>query len=135
MFIQIDFASQTPIYEQVAQQIKFAIAAGSLPVNELIPSVRELSKRLALNPNTVARAYRSLQDEGVVYVRRGTGLAVAADSPEKCRNERKAWFELRFRKLYDEAVHSRLDEQELQEILNHLINHKHHEDCRGGREQ
>ena len=120
MFIQIDFASQTPIYEQVAQQIKFAIAAGSLPINELIPSVRELSKRLALNPNTVARAYRSLQDEGIVYVRRGTGLAVAADSPEKCRSERKAWFERRFRKLYDEAVHSRLDEQELQEILKRI---------------
>ena len=40
--------------------------------------------------------------------------------PEKCRVERKAWFEQRFRKLYDEAVRSRLDEQELQEILNHL---------------
>jgi len=120
MFIQIDFASQTPIYEQVAQQIKFVIAAGSLPVNELIPSVRELSKRLALNPNTVARAYRSLQDEGIVYVRRGTGLAVAEGAREKCRSERKAWFEQRFRKLYAEAVHSRLDEQELQEILTHL---------------
>ena len=120
MFIQIDFSAQTPIYEQVVQQVKFGIAAGSLPVDELIPSVRELSKQLALNPNTVARAYRSLQDEGVVYVRRGTGLAVAADAPEKCRAERKAWFEQRFRKLYDEAVHSRLDEQELREILNSL---------------
>jgi GntR family transcriptional regulator len=120
MFIQIDFAAQTPVYEQVALQIKFAVAAGSLPIDELIPSVRELSKQLALNPNTVARAYRSLQDEGVVYARRGTGLAVAADAPEKCRRERKTWFENRFRKLYDEAVRSRLNEKELQEIITHL---------------
>ncbi len=119
MFIQIDLAASTPIYEQVVQQIKFAIAAGSLPVNELIPSVRELSKDLALNPNTVARAYRTLQDEGVVYVRRGTGLAVAADAPEKCQAERKAWFESRFQKLYDEAVRSRLDEQEILEVFRH----------------
>ncbi len=120
MFIQIDLAASTPLYEQVVQQMKFAIAAGSLPVNELIPSVRELSKDLALNPNTVARAYRTLQDEGVVYVRRGTGLAVAADAPEKCRAERKTWFETRFQKLYDEAVRSKLAPTEITEILTHL---------------
>ncbi len=117
MFIQVDLSSSVAIYEQVVQQVKFAIAAGAILANELIPSVRELSKQLALNPNTVARAYRTLQDEGVVYARRGTGLAVAVDSPGRCQVERRNWFETQFRKLFAEATRSRLQKDEIREMV------------------
>lgn len=117
MLIQIDPGSPQPIYEQVTQQVKFAIAAEAILPNELIPSVRELAKELAINPNTISRSFRDLQDQGVVYFRRGTGLAVAEGAAEKCRVERLAIFEDRFRKLYAEAVNSRLEIPEINRII------------------
>ena len=77
MFIQIDFNDALPIYDQIVRQIKFAVAGDVLCEGELIPSVRELARELTINPNTVARAYRQLQDEGILGTVRGTGLAVA----------------------------------------------------------
>ncbi len=121
MFLQIDLAGSVAIYEQVVQQIKFAIASGTILANELIPSVRELSRQLAINPNTVARAYRTLQDEGIVYSRRGMGLAVADESQQRCKTERKSWFEEQFRKLFEDAVRSRLDWNEIREIVNQQL--------------
>ena len=123
MFIQVDLTSSVAIYEQVVQQIKFSIAAGSILANELIPSVRELSRQLALNPNTVARAYRMLQDDGTVYARRGTGLAVAADSPDRCKAERRNWFENQFRRLIAEARRCSLQQDEIREIIESAVSH------------
>ena len=54
----------------------------------MVPSVRELARELAINPNTIARAYRQLQDDGVLVSVRGTGLEVATGAGERCRNER-----------------------------------------------
>ena len=70
MFFEIAPACSQAIYEQAVQQVKFAIAAGGVQADEMIPSVRDLSKTLVINPNTVARDYRSLQDDGVVCSRR-----------------------------------------------------------------
>ena len=77
MFFTIDPSNGLAIYEQVVRQVVFAIAAGSLQAGDMVPSVRELARELAINPNTVARAYRQLQDDGVLQSVRGTGLAVA----------------------------------------------------------
>ena len=121
MFIEIDQTSSQAIYEQVVQQVKFAIAAGAAQADELIPSVRDLSRDLRINPNTVARAYRSLQDDGVVYSRRGTGLAVAPDARERCTTERKSIFENRIGKLFDEAIRSRLEPTEIREMVEHQL--------------
>jgi len=122
MFIEIDPACSQAIYEQVVQQVKFAIAAGAVQADEMIPSVRELSRELTINPNTVVRAYRNLQDEGIVYSRRGQGLAVAPDAHERCKIERKSFFENRFRRLFDEAVRSRLQPPEIREMVEQQLN-------------
>jgi GntR family transcriptional regulator len=121
MFIVIDPACSQAIYEQVVQQVKFAIAAGAVQTDELIPSVRELSRELTINPNTVVRAYRSLQDEGIVYSRRGMGLAVAPEAKRRCLTERKMIFETRFQQLFEDAVRSRLELLEIREIVEHLL--------------
>ena len=122
MFIEIDPACSQAIYEQVVQQVKFAIAAGAIQADEMIPSVRDLSRELTINPNTVSRAYRSLQDDGVVYSRRGQGLAVAPNAHERCKVERKSIFESRFQQLFDEAIRSRLEPPEIREMVEHILN-------------
>ena len=82
MFINIDPSSGLPIYLQIAQQIKTAVAMGRLHPEDPLPSVRQLAVDLAVNPNTVARAYRELEVFGVVTKRRATGTYVsAAGSP------------------------------------------------------
>ncbi|MGL4593322.1 MAG: GntR family transcriptional regulator [Thermoguttaceae bacterium] len=117
MFFHLDFTSPLPIYEQIVRGIKFAVAAGGIAPNELIPSVRDLARDLAINPNTVARAYRTLQDDAVVFAKRGTGLAVAPNAPQKCRIQRLEIFQTRFRQFLDDARRSGLSELEIDEIV------------------
>ena len=83
MFINIDPSDGIPIYEQIVRQIKFAAAGGVVRPGELIPSVREVASELAVNPNTVAKAYRQLQIEGVVESVRGEGAATLRREPRK----------------------------------------------------
>ena len=109
MFFQIDFANPLAIYDQVVRQIKFAVAGGVLKEGELVPSVRELARELTINPNTVARAYRQLQDDGVLTSVRGTGLAVAAGAAQRCREERVELIRVRLEQVFAEARQSRID--------------------------
>lgn len=117
MFIEIDVTSSQPIFEQVADQIRFAIAAGAVHSQEMVPSVRELSKELMINPNTVARAYRLLQDEGILILLRGRGLVVDMQSQEKCVSHRNRFFRDKFQSFLDEAKRSRLSDEEVIEII------------------
>ena len=117
MFFQIDVNAPTPIYEQIYRQAKFLIANGALAPDELIPSVREVARALAINPQTVVRAYRDLQNEGVVYQVRGRGLAVATDAKKRCRDDRLSFFESEFERLLDEAIQSRLTPEEIRKTV------------------
>lgn len=117
VFLEIDPSLSQPLFEQIALQIKFAIAAGTIRVNEMVPSVRELSRQLAINPNTVARAYRLLQDEEILIPRRGVGLIVAEHSQTACQQQRKDFFRQRFNAFLKEVDRSRLSAEELSEII------------------
>ncbi len=117
MFFSIDFANGLAIYEQVVRQIKFAVAGGVLKTGELVPSVRELARQLTINPNTVARAYRQLQDDGVLTPVRGTGLAVAEGAVQQCRSERVTMIRDRLQQVLIEAKQSRLDAQQLRNLV------------------
>jgi GntR family transcriptional regulator len=117
MFFQIDPHNGLAIYEQIVRQIKFAVAGGNLKTGELIPSVRELARELAINPNTIARAYRQLQDDGVVATVRGTGLEIATGAAERCRSERLKLIRNRLRQVLVEAKQSHLDASEIRELV------------------
>jgi len=117
MFFQIDFSNGLAIYEQVVRQVKFAVAGNVLRPGELVPSVRELARELAINPNTVAKAYRDLQNQGVLQSVRGTGLAVAEGAPQRCRQERIEMIRDRLRQVLVEARQSRLDPDELSRLV------------------
>lgn len=117
MFLSLDHQNGLAIYDQIVRQIKFAVACGALRKGELVPSVRELARELAINPNTVARAYRELQSEGVLTPVRGTGMEVAEGAERHCRNQRLELIRARFRQVLAEAIQSQLDAEELRSLV------------------
>jgi GntR family transcriptional regulator len=117
MFFQIDFGNRLAIYDQVVRQVKFAVAGQLLKEGELVPSVRELARELTINPNTVSRAYRQLQDDGVLTSVRGTGLAVATGAVRRCRDERVELIRTRLEQVFAEARQSRIDPQKLRALV------------------
>ncbi len=68
--------SSTPIYKQITDQVRMAVASGRLAVDDQLPSIRALAERLVVNPNTVARAYADLAREGLIESRTGRGVFV-----------------------------------------------------------
>src|SRR5438067_12695271 len=85
MHFHIDTASPLPIYQQLTQQVREAVARGELRPEERLPSVRQLSSELLVNPNTVARAYTELERDGILVTRPGLGVYVAQPRPELTR--------------------------------------------------
>lgn len=81
MWFYIDARSGLPIYRQIIEQVKRARAAGTIQPGDRLPSVRELSEKMLVNPNTVARAYRDLERDGVIETRRGVGTFVCEGNP------------------------------------------------------
>jgi len=117
MFFHIDPADGVPIFDQVVRQVKFAVARGAVKPGNLVPSVRELAKELAINPNTVARAYQQLQADGVLETVRGMGLEVAADALKGCKSERLRIVQSRFRQALVEAWRSGLQADEIRQVV------------------
>jgi GntR family transcriptional regulator len=76
MLIAVDANDPRPLYVQIVDEVRRALVLGRLAVDESLPSVRQLAADLRINPNTVSQAYRELEREGVVEVRRGQGTYV-----------------------------------------------------------
>lgn len=121
MFFRIQTNNGLAIYDQVVRQIKFAVANQTIDGGQRVPSVRELSKQLAINPNTVARAYRQLQDEGVLESVRGLGLQVTTTAAETCRRERLALIRERLADVLDEAHQSGLTVEQIQQLVRETL--------------
>ena len=117
MFLQIDAHNGLAVYDQIVRQVKFAVADGAVRAGELVPSVREVARELAINPNTVARAYRELQNDGVLEPVRGTGLAVTPAARRHCQAERAKLIRARLRAVLEEAVQSGLDPAEIEQLV------------------
>jgi GntR family transcriptional regulator len=117
MLVHVDVRNGLAVYDQIVRQLKFAVADGAMRAGEFVPSVRELARELAINPNTVARAYRQLQDDGVLESVRGTGLAVSSAANRHCRAERNRLIRSRVRLVLEEALHSGLETTEIESLL------------------
>ena len=74
--IELNYRDTRPIYEQIKDGIKQLIYSDTLGPDEKLPSVRELASKLAINPNTISRAYKELEQEGVLYTQSGIGTFI-----------------------------------------------------------
>jgi len=80
MYISLDTNSGTPLYLQLKEQVRLAIATATLRPGDQLPTVRDLASQLRINPNTVARVYRELCAEGLMSSRQGSGTFVADEA-------------------------------------------------------
>ena len=105
MEFSIDSSSRLPIWQQLCQQVREAIARGKLQPGDRLPSVRELSRTVVVNPNTIARVYTELEREGVLNTRPGLGAFVAEHVSEQSAKVRKERFQEALNHFLTEAVH------------------------------
>ena len=105
MEFRIDPTSRLPIYRQLGNQIREAVARGRLRPGEQLPSVRDLSRTLVVNPNTVARVYTELERDGVLHTRQGLGVFVAEPKAELTKRARKQRLEELLDRFLTEAVY------------------------------
>ncbi len=89
MRFRLDPTSRDPIYHQLVEQVERMVAGGVLAEGDKLPSVRELALELRINPNTVARAYGELEQEGLVVRQHGRGVFVAPRIPELSESRRQ----------------------------------------------
>ena len=100
--IHLDYRDVRPIYAQIISNIKEQITAGILHTGDRLPSVRELASELAINPNTIQRAYRSLEAEGWIVTVPGKGCFVSANA--SCQEQERS----RLLAAFDEACNALL---------------------------
>lgn len=122
MKFNIDVDNGVPIFEQLIRQIKFAVAEGVLVPGEMIPSTRELAKQLAINPNTVQRAFTELQGEQVLEVLRGRGLAVTAGAKKRCVSARQQLIVEQLERVIAEGLRSGLEPDNLRNLFERQLN-------------
>lgn len=102
--IVIQTGSSIPIYRQIVEHVRMAVAAGVLHIDDPLPSVRALAEQLVVNPNTVARAYTELAREGVVDSRAGRGVFIARKRKVFTRAEGRRRLEPLLSSLIGEAM-------------------------------
>lgn len=117
MEIRISPQDGVPIYLQIVNQVKYLVASGRLDPGEELPAIRVLAERLAVNPNTVARAYRELEVAGVVEKRRTSGTYVSDAGSPLARRERLKIVGERVDALLAEARQLGVEFEELTELI------------------
>lgn len=91
MLFRANASLGAPIYHQLMEQVRHAVETGALQPGEQLPGIRPLAEKLVINPNTVARAYRELEREGVIELRHGSGAFVARSAGlSRTRNRLRA---------------------------------------------
>jgi GntR family transcriptional regulator len=118
MLFLIQRDGPVPIYDQIVAQVTYGVAAGTLEVGTFIPSVRDLAEQLLVHPNTVARAFRELERDGVVTARHGRGMEVTEQAPAICKAKRQDLVRTRIRQALREAVSSVLPPEEIRRLVD-----------------
>lgn len=116
----MNFESNLPIYIQIMNLIKTKIVSGELKRGDKLPSVRELSKELKVNPNTIQRAYQELEREEFVYTQRGTGTFVT-ENTDTIQNVKKSMATGLIDQFFSEMKNLGFKNDEIKEMVSHWL--------------
>ena len=122
MFDRLEPRSPVPLYAQIADRVRLAVASGELTEGATLPSVRQLSAQLRVNPATVVQAYRELEAEGFVATRQGAGTFVQPVAKDLRTRERRTAAKRMIREMLQEAGRIGLSPEELRAALDHELN-------------
>jgi GntR family transcriptional regulator len=121
MQIRIDNASDRPVYQQIIDHVKRDIALGRIIKNEKLPTVRQLAVQIAINPNTIAKAYRQLEQQGIIVTKAGAGAFVANLDSNLSRSVRKKIISEELERIAVDAFHMQIESQTLLEWFNSAV--------------
>jgi GntR family transcriptional regulator len=121
MQIHINNASDRPVYQQIVDQVKRDIALGRIIKNEKLPTVRQLASQITINPNTIAKAYRQLEQQGIIVTKAGAGAFVANLDSNLSRSVRKKVISEELERVAVDAYHMQIDGRTLLEWFNNAV--------------
>lgn len=117
MPLNIDPRSNIPVYQQIVDAIKSAAARGIYNPGDRIPTVREMAAQLTINPNTIAKAYQKLEQEGVIVTMRSRGTFIAERHNEPDKQRVKKLLKPALERLRVEAFHLGMEGEELKQLV------------------
>jgi GntR family transcriptional regulator len=121
MILTVDTASSTPVYAQIVDQVKRAIAHGILRSGDALPSLRETAMRLRINHLTVSKAYKLLEHEGLLETRHGLGSFVAPGVQTRIGDHRRHTLAREMDSLLVDACHMSVSFDEVKQLLEERI--------------
>jgi len=117
----VNLDSPIAVYVQIENQVQFAIASGRLGPGDTLPSVREMSATLGVNPNTVTKAYRDLELLGLVHTRRGVGVTVAEKAPKVAKDKTRTMVQEHLMDAVAECAASGMTAQDIRAVVTQTI--------------
>jgi GntR family transcriptional regulator len=115
--LRVSSSDGVPIYQQIVNQYKYLVASGRLEKDEKLPPMRKLAEQLLVNPNTVARAYRELENEGLVVSKHGSGVFVADGQSPLAEREQTRKLEERIDLLLAESRQMQMGVETLLKLI------------------
>ena len=116
ILIQVDVRSRVPIYEQIVNSFKQMAMSGILSPDEKLPSVRDLSQELTINPNTIQKAYQELERQNIIYTKRGQGSFVNIQAINK--EEKMGDLIEEIKRIIIESMYLGISKEELFSIIS-----------------
>ncbi|EFM39788.1 transcriptional regulator, GntR family [[Eubacterium] yurii subsp. margaretiae ATCC 43715] len=130
ILIQVDVRSRVPIYEQIVNSFKQMTMSGILSPDEKLPSVRDLSQELTINPNTIQKAYQELERQNIIYTKRGQGSFVNPNIQAINKEEKMGDLIEEIKRIIIESMYLGISKEEFLKLITSA-----YEDSSNGQEQ
>jgi GntR family transcriptional regulator len=124
MQITIDIDDSEPIFSQLVEQIKQAVAGKKISPGDPLPSIRQLANDLDVNSKTVAKAYKLLERDAVIQSRGYRGTFIHPDATDNCQIDLKAWMTSQFEEFIEKMKEAGVTDSEMRITFSHVLNDK-----------